>query len=58
MMYRMIKDAVAEGGGTSNTWGDINIVVNGADGQDVRELADLVADRIAERVQRRKAAFA
>ena len=58
MMYAMIRDAVAEGGGTSNTWGDINVVVNGAEGQDVRELADLVADRIAERVQRRRAAFA
>lgn len=54
-MYAMIRDAVASGG---DTYGDINVVVNGAPGQDVRELADLVADRINERVQRRRAAFA
>lgn len=58
MMYGMIKDAVSEGGGAHNTWGDINVVVNGAEGQDVRELADVVADRIAERIQRRKAVWA
>lgn len=53
MMYGMIRDAVAAG----DTYGDINIVINGAPGQDVRELADLVADRINDRVMRRRAAF-
>lgn len=57
MMYGMIKDAVAEGG-TTNTWGDINVTVNGADGMDVRELADLVADRISDKIQRRRAVWA
>jgi phage-related tail protein len=59
MMYAMIRDAVAEGhGGTSNTWGDINVTVNGAESRDMSALADLIADRIAAKVQRRRAAFA
>lgn len=59
MMYAMIRDAVAEGhGGTSNTWGDINVTVNGAESRDMGALADLIADRIAAKVQRRRAAWA
>lgn len=54
-MFAMIRDAVAAGG---DSYGDINVVVNAAPGQDVRELADLVADRINDRVLRRRAAFA
>lgn len=57
MMYAMIRDAVADGrgGNTSNTWGDINVTVNGAESRDVEALADIIADRIAAKVQRRKA---
>lgn len=59
MMYAMIRDAVAEGNGeTSNTWGDINVTVNGAESRDMGALADLIADRIAAKVQRRRAAWA
>lgn len=59
MMYAMIRDAVSEGnGGTSNTWGDINVTVNGAESRDMSALADLIADRIAAKIQRRRAAFA
>lgn len=59
MMYAMIRDAVASGsGGTSNTWGDINVTVNGAESRDMSALADLIADRIAAKVQRRRAAWA
>lgn len=57
MMYAMIRDAVASGG-TSNTWGDINVTVNGAESRDMGALADLIADRIAAKVQRRRAAWA
>lgn len=59
MMYAMIRDAVAEGRGTtSNTWGDINVTVNGAQSRDADALADMIADRIASKIQRRRAAFA
>lgn len=56
-MFAMIRDAVSAGE-TNNYSGDINVVVNAAPGQDVRELADLVADRINTQVLRRRAAFA
>lgn len=59
MMYGMIRDAVAEGrGSTTNTWGDINVTVNGAQSRDADALADMIADRIASKIQRRRAAFA
>lgn len=60
MMYGMIRAAVQDaalpqtGGGA--TFGDINVVVNGAPGQSERELADLVADRIVSQIQRKRAA--
>lgn len=50
-MMDMIREAVGSGGG------DINVVINAAPGQDVRELADLVADRINSKVMRRRMAF-
>jgi phage-related minor tail protein len=52
-MLSMIRDAVGGAGDTN-----INVVVNGSPGMDERELADLVADRIAAQVNRRRAAFA
>ena len=54
MMYSMIQDAVATGG----TSGDIYVTVNAADGMDERALADMVAERISEKIQRRRAALA
>ena len=54
-MYAMIRDAVASAG---DTYGDVNVVVYGAPGQNVEELADIVADRINDSVMRRRAAFA
>lgn len=36
----------------------INMTINGAEGQDVKQLADLVSDRIMSQVERRKAVFA
>ena len=42
--------------GTSNT--TVNLTVNGAPGQDVRELADIIEDRIAFNIRNREAAFA
>lgn len=49
-----IQTAVSNvGGGTT-----INVTVNGADGMDVRELADEVMDRINYAVKRKKGAFA
>jgi len=51
-LLSMISEAV---GGAGNT--DINVVVNASPGMDERELADLVADRIAAQVSRRRAVF-
>ena len=36
----------------------INMTVNGAEGQDVRQLADEVVDRINQQMKRQKAVFA
>lgn len=55
-MFSMIRDAVASGGNT--TYGNIYVTVNGAEGQDVNELADLVVNKINHQVMRRRAAFA
>lgn len=55
--YAWIRDAVAEGSGSSSqswNYGDINVVVNGAQGQDVRALADAVADRIQQKIGMRR----
>ncbi len=41
----------------ATTGGDIYVTVNPSPGMDERALADLVADRIADRVNRRRAAF-
>lgn len=42
---------------THNTWGGITVNVYGAPGQDINELADLVADRVEAAVQRQKAVW-
>lgn len=55
--YAWIRDAVAAGSSTNNqsyNYGDINVVVNGAQGQDVRALADAVADRIQQKIGMRR----
>lgn len=44
-------------GTTNNAWGGITVNVYGAPGQDVNELADLVADRVEAAVQRQKAVW-
>jgi len=41
--------------GSTNNYGDISIVVNGAQGQDVQQLANIVMDRIYKAVERRQA---
>ena len=41
--------------GATHTYGDISIVVNGAQGQDVQQLAGLVMDRIYKAIGRRQA---
>lgn len=53
-LMNMIKSAVGE---TIN-YGGVNIVVYGAPGQDVEELADIISDRINAQVTSRKAVFA
>lgn len=53
-LMNMIKSAVGE---TVN-YGGVNIVVYGAPGQDVEELADIISDRINAQVTSRKAVFA
>lgn len=59
MMYAMIRDAVQDAqSGETNTYGDINVIVNGAPGQDVNELAELVADKINNTVLQRRRAWA
>ena len=49
----MIMTAVDRAGATNN----VNIVVYGAPGQDVSELADIIEDRINANITRRRAAF-
>lgn len=46
------------GGGTTTNLGGVNIVVYGAQGQDVSELADAVMYRLQHAVERREAVFA
>ena len=46
------------GGGTTTNLGGVNIVVYGAQGQDVGELADIVMARMQNAVERREAVFA
>ena len=53
-LMSMIKSAVGE---TIN-YGGVNVVVYGAPGQDVEELADIISDRINAQVASRKAVFA
>lgn len=57
MMATMIRDAVRTAGGGRNTY-QIDITVNGAAGQDVTELADVLAERLTFEIQRREAALA
>ena len=45
------------GGGTTTNLGGVNIVVYGAQGQDVSELADIVMARMQNAVERREAVF-
>jgi len=52
-LMSMIKSAVGE---TIN-YGGVNVVVYGAPGQDVAELADIISDRINQKVASRKAVF-
>lgn len=46
------------GGGTTTNLGGVNIVVYGAQGQDVSDLADIVMARMQNAVERREAVFA
>lgn len=67
-MPRAMRDMGAElsalsalplpGGGTTTNLGGVNIVVYGAQGQDVSELADIVMARMQNAVERREAVFA
>lgn len=57
MMQRMITSAVRSAGGGQNTY-QIDITVNGAAGQDVTELADILTERLTFEIQRREAALA
>lgn len=50
--------ALPMGGGTTTNMGGVNIVVYGAQGQDVSELADIVMARMQSAVERREAVFA
>ena len=53
-LMQMIRSAV----GDTINYGGVNVVVYGASGQDVAELADIIADRINAQVASRKAVFA
>lgn len=53
-LMSMIKSAV----GDTVNYGGVNVVVYGAPGQDVEELADIISDRINAQVASRKAVFA
>ena len=55
MMTNMIRDAVRTVGGNQY---QIDITVNGAAGQDVSELADILTERLSFEIQRREAALA
>lgn len=55
-LREMIRDAVT-GSTTNNNYGGVNVVVYGAPGQDVNELADIIEDRINANIARRAAAF-
>lgn len=67
-MPRAMRDMGAElaalstlplpGGGTTTNLGGVTIVVYGAQGQDVSELADIVMARMQSAVERREAVFA
>ena len=48
----------AAGGGRVTNYGGVTIVVNGAAGQDVNSLADIVMERLQSAVDRREAVFA
>ena len=54
-LRNMIRDAI--GNTTNNNYGGVNVVVYGAPGQDVNELADIIEDRINAGIARRRAAF-
>lgn len=58
-MLAWIRDAVNGGGTTNNStsYGDINVVVNAAPGQNVRELADAVAAQIQNKIVQRRRAY-
>lgn len=61
LLLNTITDAVRNAysvPGTSNTYGGTTINVYGAPGQDVSELADIVADKINADVARKRGAFA
>ncbi len=53
-LMSMIKSAV----GDTVNYGGVNVVVYGAPGQDVEELADIISDRINAQVASRRAVFA
>lgn len=53
-LYDMIQAAVNNTGSISNS---VNVVVYGAPGQNVNELADIIEDRITANIARRRAAF-
>lgn len=53
-LYNMIQNAVANTGAINNS---VNVVVYGAPGQNVNELADIIEDRITANIARRRAAF-
>lgn len=57
-LRQMIRDAVGTTNNNTNyDYGGVNVVVYGAPGQNVTELADIIEDRINANIARRRAAF-
>ena len=50
---RSLRDMIVNAVASQPAMGDVNIVVYGAPGQDVNELADIIEDRLTSRIMRR-----
>ena len=50
---RSLRDMITNAVQSAQTIGDVNIVVYGAPGQNVNELADIIEDRLTSRIMRR-----
>lgn len=50
---RSLRDMIVNAIASQPTMGDVNIVVYGAPGQNVNELADIIEDRLTSRIMRR-----